>query len=164
LIIWRPNTLRNIYLYSISHNQVLHYQKEILSRISNKPNKRKIYWYYDINGNIGKSFLAKYICLSYKGVIIADGKKDNIFNQINKSINEDNEEPEIIILDIPRYNMCCINYGVIEQIKNGFIYSGKYEGGKCFFKIPHIIIFANEEPDYEKWSKDRYYVKCLDAI
>lgn len=136
------------------------WQNNILSLIKSKPDNRKIHWYYDYTGNIGKSYLFKYICLTNNNIIIADGKKDNIFNQINTLLTN-NKEPEIILLDVPRTNEDYFNYGAIEQIKNGCIYSGKYEGGVCLFKIPHIIIFANFEPDLNKWSEDRYDITHL---
>ena len=133
------------------------WQQKALEILKNQPDKRKIHWFYEMNGNTGKSYLAKYICLTNEDVIIADGKKDNIFNQINKLI-ENGIEPRVIILDLPRHAKDYVNYGAIEQIKNGCIYSGKYEGGQCLFKIPHIIIFSNDEPDYTMWSYDRYDV------
>jgi hypothetical protein len=136
------------------------FQKEILDILASSPDKRKIYWFYERDGNVGKSYLTKYIALSNEGVVIADGKKADIFNNINELIKS-NIEPSIILLDIPRYNQEYINYGAIEQIKNGCIYSGKYEGGLCLFKIPHIIIFSNDLPDMDKWSKDRYEIRRI---
>jgi len=133
------------------------WQQDILDILDEKPDNRKINFIVDIEGNKGKSYLAKYIIMKKKGVIIADGKKDNIFNQICQSI-ENEIVPKIIILDVPRYNIEYLNYGCIEQIKNGFIYSGKYEGGQCIFPIPHVFIFMNTSPETHKLSKDRFNI------
>ena len=46
----------------------------------------------------------------------------------------------------------------IEEIKDMFFYSGKYEGGMVCGENPHVIIFANEEPPLEKMSNDRWRV------
>lgn len=136
------------------------WQKRILEIMNEKPDRRIIYFIVDSKGNSGKSFLCKYILLTYKGCVIADGKKDNIFNQI-KDMLENEIEPKYILLDIPRHNIDYLNYGAIEQIKNGFIYSGKYEGGRCIFHIPHVFIFMNERPLLDKLSIDRYkIIKC----
>lgn len=132
------------------------WQKDILNKIESTPDNRTINWYWDTEGNIGKSFLTKYIDLKYD-IIIADGKKDNIFNQIRIHM-ELEKIPKIIVLDVPRHNIEYINYGVLEQIKNGLIYSGKYEGGKCRFPHPHVIIFANSPPIKEKMSIDRWNI------
>lgn len=133
------------------------WQNDILNIINSPPEDRKINWVWESKGNIGKSFLSKYLYLKYH-TIIADGKKDNIFNQILNFYENNTEEIELVILDIPRHNENYINYGAIEQIKNGLIYSGKYEGGCCYFDSPHIIIFSNFEPDMTKFSQDRYNI------
>lgn len=140
------------------------WQKEILGRINNLPDKRKIFWYWDETGGIGKSFLTKYILLKYNDItIIGEGRSNDVFNQI-KIFMDENKTPQIIILDIPRHNENYINYGCIEKIKNGCIYSGKYEGGVCLFPIPHVFIFANFYPDTNKWSTDRYIIKDLEEL
>jgi len=137
------------------------WQQEVLDLIESTPDSRSIYWYVDKKGNSGKSFLAKLIDLKYD-VIIADGKKDNVFNQIKMWMDANPEQsPRVVILDIPRSSLGYVNYGMIEQGKNGHIYSGKYEGGKCLFEWPHVLIFANEDPDYSKWSEDRFCVRRI---
>nr|WAE43251.1 MAG: replication associated protein [Cressdnaviricota sp.] len=133
------------------------WQQELLKTIESKPDTRTINWIYDPIGNSGKSFLTKYLALTHE-VIIADGKKDNIFNQVNKKLNEDEIEFELVILDIPRSSEGYVNYGVLEQLKNGLLYSGKYEGGICLFDDVHVIVFANFEPDYTQFSEDRWNV------
>lgn len=132
------------------------WQKDVLKIILSKPDSRTINWFWEPIGKVGKSFLTKYIDLIYD-VILADGKKDNIFNQIKISMDAE-KIPRIIILDIPRHNIDYVNYGVLEQIKNGLIYSGKYEGGKCRFPHPHVIIFANSTPIQSKLSLDRWNI------
>lgn len=133
------------------------FQQEILTLIDKEPDSRSIHWYYEEEGNTGKSFLAKYIVCKYDGVILCDGKKDNIFNQVNNVILNC-IEPRIIILDIPRSHMAYINYDAIEQLKNGLLYSGKYEGGICVFPCPHVVAFANQLPDESSLSKDRWNI------
>lgn len=73
----------------------------------------------------------------------------------------EDEDPKIIICDIPRTNLEYINYGAIESIKNGMIYSGKYEGGQCIFDNPHVVVFANELPDGSKMSRDRWRIHYI---
>lgn len=138
------------------------WQVDILAILETTPDNRSINWFWDSTGNIGKSFLTKYIDMKHD-IIIADGKKDNIFNQI-KIHMELQKIPRIIILDVPRHNIEYVNYGILEQIKNGLIYSGKYEGGKCRFPHPHIIIFANSPPIEEKLSLDRWNIKDITPI
>lgn len=145
----REETLKNEY----SNVKWKPAQQAIINIINQKPDPRKIYLKID-NGNTGKSFLYKYLSLTKQGLIIADGKKDNVFNQIN-DMCRNGEIPRIVILDVPRQNESFVQYGLLEQIKNGCIYSGKYEGGKCEFEIPHMFILSNFELKLEQWTQDR---------
>lgn len=134
------------------------WQKQVLEILKTKPDSRTIHWFWEDKGNVGKSFLCKYIYLKYGDeCIIADGKKDNVFNAI-KTCMDNLKIPKIVIMDIPRDYLKFVNYGAIESIKNGLIYSGKYEGGVCAFKHPHVIAFANIRPVCAEWSEDRLKV------
>lgn len=132
------------------------WQQDILNLINKEPDERTIHWIWDRNGNIGKTYLCKYIALT-KNIIIADGKKNDVFNQVNTAM-ENEQIPEIIILDVPRSSIGYINYSILEKLKDGLIYSGKYEGGVCCFPNPHIIVFANTEPLKNELSLDRWNI------
>lgn len=139
------------------------WQKEIIEISEQPADGRTIYWVYDPKGNSGKSFLTKYLHLTRK-IIIADGKKDNVFNQVKTMLMGDKknkilpEDPEIVILDIPRSSEGYINYGVLEQLKGGLIYSGKYEGAVCEFDHVHVIVMANFMPDLSQFTADRWHI------
>ncbi len=133
------------------------WQKKVIDILAEKPDKRTIHWFFERKGNTGKSFLSRYIAIKNKGVIICEGKKGDIFNQVNVML-ETNVIPQIIICDIPRTYKDSINYGALEQLKNGMLYSGKYEGGMCIFPPPHVVCFSNERPDKTSLSKDRWNV------
>jgi len=136
------------------------WQANLLEELKAIPDDRRVYWVTDKAGGRGKSFLAKYIYLTYN-TIIADGKKDNVFNQLKTKLDA-NEEPHVVLLDIPRCGQGYMNYGVIEQLKNGLVYSGKYEGGDCVFDPPHVVVFANFDPDWSQFTEDRWWVVDLD--
>lgn len=135
------------------------WQQFILDTIVKEPDDRKVYWFYDKKGNCGKTYLAKYVALNHD-VIICDGKSQDIFNQVKTFLDEE-KLPSIVIIDIPRCSLDYINYSTIEKLKNGFIYSGKYEGGQCIFPSPHVFIFANEKPETENLSLDRWIIKNI---
>lgn len=133
------------------------WQQKVLDIIDEEPDSRTINWIYDKIGNSGKSFLTKYLALTHE-LIIADGKKDNILHQVHKKLNEEEKEFRIVLLDIPRSSEGYINYGVLEQLKNGIIYSGKYEGGLCLFDNVHVFVFANFYPNTDEFSEDRWNI------
>ena len=49
-----------------------------------------------------------------------------------------------------------ISYEALENIKDMYFYSGKYEGGCVNGNSPHIYIFANFPPDESKMTVDRH--------
>jgi len=51
-----------------------------------------------------------------------------------------------------------MNYGAIEQVKNGLVFSGKYESSMLIFNPPHVVIFANDTPDESMYSNDRWHI------
>lgn len=145
------------------------YQRKVLKILKTEPDDRKIYWFFEETGNVGKSALVKHIYLTFKDrVVIATGKGNDVRNQINMHVNGNpkldvpGKDLDIAILDISRTTEDYVSYEVIEQIKNGLLYSGKYEGGVCCFNSPHVIIFANFEPKRDTLSEDRWEIYKID--
>ncbi len=133
------------------------WQKKVVEEISVPcTDDRKINWIYDDKGKIGKSFLTKYL-MKVENALVVEGRKTDIFHQIAKR-KEDGIAVPLVIIDVPRSSFNNISYSAIECIKNGFISSGKYEGGQYTFKSPHIYVFANTEPDRRKFSEDRWNI------
>lgn len=128
------------------------WQLEVLDILKSKPDRRKIHWFWEPDGNVGKSSLTKYLVVKHKALIL-NGKSNDMFHALSKV-----KTKKIIIVDCPKSNFDYMNYGAIEQIKNGLIFSGKYDGGQIVFNIPHVIVFANEEPNYDMMSHDRWDV------
>ena len=127
------------------------WQRYIYTAISQKPDKRKIYWIWEETGNTGKSSFVKYLCYKNKAVLISGKANDMKYQIACMKI-----KPKIIIIDCPRSNLEYISYTGIEEIKNGCFSSPKYESNMCIMPIPHLLIFANEKPDKWKMSLDRW--------
>ncbi len=133
------------------------WQKKVVEEIEIKCSEdRKINWLYDNKGNSGKSLLTKYL-IEVENALVVEGKKSDIFHQIAKR-QEEGIAVDTVIIDVPRASFNNISYSAIECIKNGFISSGKYEGGQYTFKSPHVYIFANSAPNIDKFSKDRWNI------
>lgn len=129
------------------------YQQFILNIFKTEPDDRSIYWFYESNGNVGKSALCKYIYCNYNALFLDEGSKKDIMNTIITY----NKDFDIVIIDVPRCNDK-VSYKSIESIKNGMCYSGKYEGGIKIFNPPHVIVFSNSCPDIDKLSIDRWNI------
>lgn len=133
------------------------WQLEIVKIIDGPVDDRKIYWYWEEHGNRGKTAFAKHLRLTRKGVKVISGKAADIKHCVSLCV----PKPSCVIIDIPRRLMNDAPYDTIEEIKNGMFFSGKYESNDCVFDPPHIIIFANCEPDIEALSKDRWVIRKL---
>lgn len=137
------------------------WQKEIADLIQQKPDKRTIHWYWDPIGNIGKTELCKYLYIKYGIMYITGGKGSDILHVCTEALSK-NPKCKTFILDFPRAIEGFVSYTAIEQIKNGFWTSTKYEGGTICINRPHVIIFANWEPEIEKFSADRWRIVKLE--
>lgn len=133
------------------------WQKEIVDEVKQVPDDRKILWVWEASGGVGKSTFTKFLVVKHHA-IVSGGKTADMFNQILEEINQA-RPPEVVVIDVPRNSLGFINYSAIEKVKDGLFYSGKYEGGMCVYNPPHVIIFANEAPAYDKMSADRWDVR-----
>ena len=122
---------------------------------------RKILWCLDYKGGFGKSLIAKYF-YDQEHALILNGGKANDINFILKEYIDKRKPIKTIIFDIPRCSIEYINYAAIENIYNGLISCNKYESCILRYNPPKkIIVFANEEPEYEKLSKGRIQLRIL---
>lgn len=132
------------------------FQKDILELIKEEPDDRTINWFWESSGNVGKTSLIKSCCIRRKDVMVCGGKGNDMRNGVLQFIEKN--ELKVLFIDLSRSVEEYVSYEGIEQVKNGLFYSGKYEGGMCVYDCPHVIVFANFEPDKEKLSKDRWNI------
>lgn len=71
---------------------------------------------------------------------------------------------ELVVIDIPRCNENKVSYQAIEDLKNGMLFSTKYESAMCVFDAPHVLVFANFPPERAKLSADRWDVRHVCAV
>ena len=131
------------------------WQQRLKEIIEGEVSDRYVYWLYDTAGGAGKSFMSGYLQTHHNAFIVSGGKVADIAHAYN-------EEP-IVVFDLPRTmaDHCDHIYSLIEKFKDGCIFSGKYESRTKVFDVPHVIVFANFEPEYDKLSKDRWQVSSI---
>lgn len=121
-----------------------------------EPNDRKIYWYWENKGNVGKSAFTKYMAVHHQAIVLSNAATKDI-----AEVLRDFKEIKMVIIDLPRTSENYLNYGAIEQIKNGMILASKYHSKQLLFNTPHVVIFSNFEPDKTAMSSDRWTIKEL---
>ena len=139
------------------------WQKSVIDLVDKEPDNRSIHWYYDYKGGTGKSALVKLLCYKYDAVVCS-GKASDMKYMIVKYNEKNGVYPKVVIFDIPRSMKDYLSYSAIEEIKNGCFASSKYECEMVLMNSPHILCFANEIPEFEKLSKDRWKITDLNPV
>lgn len=126
------------------------WQEAVINMVNEEPNSREILWVYDNVGNTGKTHLCRYL-VDHKGAFYTTNGK-------GADISYAYQGQGIVCFDFSRDTEERVNYSIIEQIKNGILFSPKYESGQKRFNHPHIIVMANFMPDRSKLSADRWVI------
>ena len=132
------------------------WQLQILDIIGEKPDKRKIHWFWSERGRVGKSQMAKFLAVKHKALVIGGKASD-----MKMAVAAMDKKPKICVLDVPR-SVEHVSYTGLEEIKNGCFFSSKYESGMVLMNPPHMIVFANFCPPGGKLSSDRLIVTRID--
>lgn len=129
------------------------WQRDLAAKLAGDPDKRKVMWYWEESGNVGKTRMAKHICTEERVYYSTGGKHADILYAY--------EGERVVIFDFPRSATDFICYTVIESLKNGIITQSKYESRTFRFEIPHVVVFANCLPDRTKLSDDRWDINHI---
>lgn len=160
---WNRNmkdAIKPVPWYILPYDKMHGWQKGIVEMCQAKcGDDRKIFWFWEPNGNVGKTALAKHLCF-YFGAIMVGGKEADMKFAIAERLDKGHAVP-IVIVDITRSLEHYVSYSGIEAIKNGFFFTSKYKSGQVLFDPPHVIVFANFEPEQFKLSEDRLVVKRI---
>ncbi len=135
-----------------------YWQEEILSLLKKEPDTRSLHWYWEPKGCAGKTTFQKYVYTHLDDVLIVSGKSADMKHAVVDFLLKNKCHPKIILCNIPRHSLNYVSYTGIEEVKDMFFHSGKYEGGQVCGPCPHFIIFANEKPELESVSKDRWII------
>ncbi len=136
-------------------NQLKVWQRSVIGKLLLQ-NDREILWCWETAGNVGKTYLGKYLESVHGAFLCQLGKKVDLAYAYNYQ--------SIVAFDLTRSDKDFINYSLIESFKDGRIFSGKYESKIKKFPSCKVIVFSNYEPDYAKLSLDRlvtYEIKIL---
>ena len=124
-------------------------QEEIASLLLQ--DNRKIRFVVDYQGGLGKTVLAKYLVQEHGAFYTRGGKHADIAYAYDFQ--------PIVCFDLARSNEeKAWPYSVMENFKDGMLFSGKYESITKTFPSCKVIVFCNQAPDEKHLSADRYDV------
>lgn len=109
----------------------------------------------DTVGGFGKSDIIRYLLKVHPSVCyLTYGTAKGLMHLAAKNPSA------LYLIDLPRARPTSLGQGelwnAIEQIKNGFLMSERYEGSFECIKPPKVLVFTNAQPPMHLLSKDRW--------
>lgn len=153
----------NIYSQNISQkknfktknfSELYEWQKSVLTIIEQPPDDRTIHWIWEPEGCSGKTTLIKYILKHYDEATYSCACKSADILSIA------DETKNIYLLNFTRNQEGYCPWSALEQLKDGLISDSKLKKKSINIVMdsPHVICFANWEPDTSKLSEDRWCI------
>jgi len=129
------------------------WQSTLWARLNRPVEERLIIFIVDRVGNAGKSYFCNHYCIKHDNAqLVIPGRKIDMAYWLD-------ENCRVFLFDCPRAkNGEYIQYDFLEEVKNGKVFSSKFESRIKSFATPHVCVFMNEHPDMSKLSEDRYDV------
>lgn len=116
------------------------------------PNDRIIYWLWEAKGCAGKTSICKWLMTVKKFGFLCNAKSADCAYYVANNLKDG------YCFNYTRSNEDKINYQVLESLKDGLLFSAKYESSTVLMDSPFIVCLANFEPDREKLSADRWKI------
>lgn len=145
-------------LEEMANAELKPWQERLRDIVLEPPCPRKVYWLFDLVGNSGKSWMARYLVARHSAIIFTHGKLVDLVHAY--------ESQPVVVIDLARTQAEKIDhvYQLIESLKNGVMFSSKYDSRTKIFKPPHVIVFANFEPERAKLSEDRWFIMDIGSL
>jgi len=131
------------------------WQTALYNQLKFKPDDRKITFVVDEEGNEGKTWFCKYYCyLHSDAMYLRPTKHADMAFALQQNLR-------VLFLDCTRQQIDHLPYSFLESVKDGLVFSPKYESRMKMFSPVHVVVMMNQEPNYGFLSPDRYdIVKC----
>lgn len=126
------------------------WQQQVIDIVNTEPDDTTIHWFWEPDGCAGKTALCKHLCLKYDAEF-ATGKKTDIAYALSS-------RPKVVLIPLTRSVEGRVSYDAIEAVKDGLIFSGKYDSKGKIFDCPHVFVFANWPPDLCTMSSHKWNV------
>lgn len=134
-------------------HELFDWQKDVKKLLDGEPDPRQIVFLVDEIGNSGKTWFAHwYTQKNQLSQVLLPGKKADMAYALDSTIR-------VLFVDAPRSKQGdFIQYDFLEDVKNGYVFSTKYESRVKRLSAVHVVVNMNEEPDMGKLSRDRYKI------
>jgi len=129
------------------------WQQGLSEDLNRAPDDRTVTFVVDLVGNSGKTWFCHYYASLHDNVqVLSPGKKADMVYALDTTVR-------VLFMDCPRSKQGDIlQYDFLEEVKNGYIFSQKYESRIKKLGKVHVCVMLNEMPDKGKLSQDRYKI------
>lgn len=129
------------------------WQGTLMDKLKSEPDSRELIFALDEEGGAGKTTFARYVLEHLQNVqYFRPGKRQDIAHMLRPDVR-------IIICDVPRAKIDCMDWAIWEEIKDGMVFSPKYDSHmKIVTKVPHVVFLVNSMPPEFTFSRDRICV------
>lgn len=140
----------------IQLHQLRDWQFDLNNRLKEEANSRHVIFVIDFKGNKGKSWFAKYYCSQHDdAMILRPTKHADMAYALPPTLR-------VLFLDCTRKQVEYMPYTFMEECKDGYVFSNKYESCVKKYAPMHVVVMMNQEPDMSALSEDRYVMMNLD--
>lgn len=137
------------------------WQAALAAQLEMPPDNRAVYWFFDRIGGSGKSSFAIHMAARHgEAIFITDGAGH--LADLKYSWRQANQgaSVSVVFIDMSRCQeqMTGAIYRFIETVKNNWCSTTKYQSSTFFTKPCHVVCFANNPPQVELLSMDRWRI------
>lgn len=128
------------------------WQADLNNQLKRAPDDRTITFVVDYAGKKGKSWFAKYYCLLHdNATLMRPMKHADMAYALPPNLR-------VLFLDCTRKQVEYLPYTFLEECKDGYVFSSKYESCMKRYDNMHVVVLMNQDPDMDALSKDRYNI------
>lgn len=157
-----PHSERMYQSYRVGRFRLNEVQRQIVRELRRQTDRTIQVW-IDRKGSSGKSTVGYLENIGGRWLSVPRTEHTGV--KILDFVAMHYDDEKVICIDLPRQKvltpeMC----GVLEDIKDGQVYSAKYQGTKLFIRGIKIIVFTNQwipKKTYESLSKDRWDIHVI---
>jgi len=134
-------------------HELYEWQSDLKATLELPADDRKIIFVVDKPGNHGKTWFAKqYVKMHSDAQYMEPGKKADMAYALKSHIR-------VLFLNVTRSvasDQMDYLYSFIESVKDGMVFSPKYESHTKYLGKVHVVVMMNQEPNMILLSSDRY--------
>lgn len=139
-------------LPEIENHTLRVWQETLNNLLSQPPGDREIIFVVDEIGNQGKTWFAKKYCRDHDDAqYLEPGKKADMAYTLGTT-------NRVLFVNVTRQQVEHLQYSFLESVKDGLVFSPKYESGMKYLPKMHVVILMNQQPDMTLLSSDRYKI------